>query len=228
MGFAWDRSSGVCTQTLTISPALWTLASMCGVSWTATVHQTVPQVSSPSLCAAVTWILRRGEFGGGSRILSPKQPWGGSSREPPSTDCHPSPQALFRKAGTMARNASHALSWSPATGPTTGTTGAGLLGDLPAGRELTACPPRSPRLSLVGLAIPISTSGENTLTRFLSKRWPRHGTLSQGRGARPIPPDLPFPLMQGAPPQPLSASGPQVTRLHTHMVGHIALPYLPF
>lgn len=39
-------------------------------------------------------------------------------------------------------------------------------------------------------------------------------------------PDLPFPLMQGAP-QPLSASGPQVTRLHTHMVGHITLPYLP-
>lgn len=32
--------------------------------------------------------------------------------------------------------------------------------------------------------------------------------------------------MQGAP-QPLSASGPQVTRLHTHVVGHIALPYLP-
>lgn len=41
-----------------------------------------------------------------------------------------------------------------------------------------------------------------------------------------VPPDLPFPLMQGAP-QPLSASGPQVTRLHTHVVGHIALPYLP-
>lgn len=41
-----------------------------------------------------------------------------------------------------------------------------------------------------------------------------------------VPLDLPFPLMQGAP-QPLSASGPQVTRLHTHVVGHIALPYLP-
>lgn len=48
---------------------------------------------------------------------------------------------------------------------------------------------------------------------------------------RPIPPDpspgLPFSPHAGAP-QPFSASGPQVTRLHTHVVGHIALPYLPF
>lgn len=139
------------------------------------------------------------------------------------------PQALFREAGTVAGNTSHALGWSPATGRTTGTTGAGLLGDLPAGRELTARPPRGPRLS-AQCAPPSSASPPlETIPSPDSSAGCGLGMEPSAKAAVPIPlppdPGLTCLSPHAGCPQPPSASGPQVTRLHTH--GRSLCPALP-
>lgn len=157
------------TQTTCRAP--WTLASMCEASWTATALQTAPQASSPLLCAAVIWTLRRGEWVGGLG-------WGGPQQNPnPPSPCL-SPQALFREAGAVAGDAPHALGWPPATGPTAGAARQGLLGDLPARREWTARPPRSPRLRPACPAAPVPDSGESTLHQIPLYVVARCGTLS--------------------------------------------------
>lgn len=152
---------------------------------------------------------------------------GEPTHQPLILTCHPGPLLLSWNSGwkrfacTWLVTCHWAHSWNNWSGASGRPTGGARAHCLPTLRFLT---------EPVGPASLIPTSGEHTLTRLLSRRWPRHGALSQGSGAQthtPDPgPDLPSPLMQGAPSLslPLAPKSPGCT----HMVSHIALPYLPF